>query len=293
VKIKALPAGKEFIGMKLSGSALFWIFLWSIFMGITAISIGFGAMFPSMNRIARPFICPRGEMELTTQDYQVSPTESGTILNWYCVDQETGERTELGIFPMSLYAGVIYGLLLFAAIVVGWSLYQRWNAAPKSAEMQMWAGRIQNGLIILFVAGMILFGLRPLFNSTVSPSEPTLSPAEVTATSVAVTLHEMSSGTPIAFTSTEKPLTNWKGIPIMSQAVAGQGDDSNRYSFKVPVDSGTIESFYKDNLKSLGWEIKDRQWLGMNFTKGDHTLLVTYAPNSDLQSWVVTLVLVQ
>src|SRR5512147_767468 len=124
--------------MKLRGCGLFWIFIWSIFMGITAISIGFGAMFPSMNRIAKPFICPRGEMELETQTYRPYPGSTITTLTWYCVDQETGERTELGIFPMSLYAGVIYGLLLFVAIVIGASLYQKWNAYPKTPEAQKW-----------------------------------------------------------------------------------------------------------------------------------------------------------
>jgi len=277
--------------MKLSGSALFWIFIWSIFMGITAISIGFGAVFPSMNRMAKPFVCPRGEMELETQTYRPYPGETITTRTWYCADQETGERTELGVFPMSLYSGVIYGLLLFVVIVAGWSLYKRWDAAPKSPETQKWGSRIQNGLIILFVVGMILLGLRPLFNSTPAP-QPTPTPDTI-ATSIALILHEMSSGTPVAFTSTEKPLTSWKDIPIMSQATAGQQNDNDRYSFRVPVDSGTIASFYNDKLKSQGWEIKDQQWLGVEFAKGNSILLVTMAPDTDLQSWVVTLVLVQ
>jgi len=275
--------------MKLSGSALFWIFIWSIFMGVTAISIGFGAIFPSMNRIAKPFICPRGEMELETQTYRPYPGKTITTLTWYCTDQETGERTELGIFPMSLYAGAIYGLLLFVVIIVGWSLYQRWMASPKSSEVQKWAGWIQNGFIVLFVVGMLLFGLMPLFSSpTVTPT----STPDTAATSIASTLHEMSSGTPIAFTSTEKPLTNWNGIPIMPQATAGQEVEHDRYSFQVPVDSGKIESFYNEALKSLGWNPVDHQWLGTEYTKDKRTLLVTYAPNSDLQSWVVTLLLV-
>jgi len=277
--------------MKIKTSTLFLLFIWCIFMGVTAISIGFGALFPSMNRVAQPFVCPNGKMELTTRNYQVSPTESGTILNWYCVDQETGDRTELGIFPMSLYAGAIYGLLLFVVIVVGWSLYQRWQASPHSPEAQKWAGWIQTGLIILFVAGITLFSLTPMIRSMTATLVPTTIP-DVTATSLARAFHVMSSGTPIAFTSTEKPLTSWNGVPIMSQAIAGQKADFDRYSFRVPVSSGTIESFYSDTLKSLGWDLVDKQWLGLEYTKDKRTLLVTYAPNSDLQSWVVTLVLI-
>ena len=98
--------------MKLSGSTLFWIFLWSIFMGITAISIGFGAIFPSMNRIAGPFVCPNGKMELTTQDYQVSPTESGTILNWYCVDQKTGKEPNWHLSNDSVCRGDLWSLVV-------------------------------------------------------------------------------------------------------------------------------------------------------------------------------------
>ncbi len=94
------------------------IFIWCIFMGVTAISIGFGALFPSMDLIAQPFVCPNGQMQNTSQYYQVSPSTSETTITWYCVDSKTGKKTELGIFPMSLYSGVIYGLLLFAVVMI-------------------------------------------------------------------------------------------------------------------------------------------------------------------------------
>ncbi len=105
--------------MKLKTSTLFWTFLWCWFMGITAISIGFGALFPSMNRIAKPLVCPDGKMDLQKQVYNPYPGETVTTLTWYCVDESAGTKTELGIFPMSLYAGTIYGLLLFGVVLVG------------------------------------------------------------------------------------------------------------------------------------------------------------------------------
>jgi len=243
-----------------------------------------------MNRIAKPFICPRGEMELETQVYRPYPGNTITTLTWYCADQETGERNELGIFPMSLYAGAIYGLLLFVVIVLGWYLYQRWDALPKSAEAQKWAGWMPTIVVVAIIVCVTLFSLMPLFRSTTTPAPTTI--AGATVTSIALTFHEMSSGTPVAFTSTEKPLTNWNGIPIMSQATAGQQVGQDRYTFKVPVDSGTITSFYKDTLKPLGWTLEDDQWLGTKYTKDKNTLLVTLAPATDLQSWVVTLVLI-
>jgi hypothetical protein len=275
--------------MKFNRVALFWIFVWSIFMGVTAISIGFGALFPSMNRITKPLVCPRGEMELETQVYRPYPGSTITTLTWYCTDHETGERTELGLFPMSLYAGVFYGLLLFAAIILGWYLLQKWNATPKSVETQKRATLIVQGLIFVFIAGVILLGMLPLFRST--PSVPTPTP-NATATSLASTFNELSSGQPVAFTSTEKPLASWNGIPIMPEATAGQSEDIYHYSFRVATDSGAIESFYREELKSLGWELLHSQWLGMQFAKENRTLLVTTAPHTDLQSWVVTLVLI-
>jgi hypothetical protein len=275
--------------MKFNRVALFWIFLWSIFMGVTAISIGFGAMFPSMNRVAAPFVCPRGEMELETQTYRPYPGKTVTTLTWYCADAESGERTELGIFPMSLYAGVFYGLVLFAVIVLGWALYQKWEAMPKSPETQRRGVLIQQGLIFVFIAGVLLLGMMPLFRST--PVVPTPTP-NATATALALTFNELSSGQPVAFTSTEKPLPSWNGLPIMPEATAGQAENVYKYSFRVVTDSGMIETFYREGLKSLGWELTHSQWLGMQFTKENRTLLVTSAPHTDLQSWVVTLVLI-
>src|ERR1041384_3726136 len=105
--------------MKFKTSTLFWTFIWCWFMGVTAISVGFGAIFPSLNRIAKPFVCPHGSMDLTTQVYNPYPGNTITQLTWYCVDEASGTKTELGIFPMSLYAGTIYGWLFFGLAFVG------------------------------------------------------------------------------------------------------------------------------------------------------------------------------
>ena len=109
-------------------------------MGITAGSIGIGAAFPPANYIAGPFVCPGGQMQLTTQDYHPSPVETVTTLTWYCVDGKTGAKTELGIFPMSLYAGSIYGLLLFLVLLLGMVLIRN----NKSAS-DWWASHTGHG----------------------------------------------------------------------------------------------------------------------------------------------------
>jgi hypothetical protein len=190
---------------------------------------------------------------------------------------------------MSLYAGIFYGLLLFATIVLGWALYQKWDAMPKTPEMQKRAVLIGQGLVFVFIAGVLLLGLLPLFRSI--PVEPTSTP-NATATSLASTFNELTAGQPVAFTSTEEALATWNNIPIMPEATAGHEEDIFHYSFRVEVDSGKIETFYREQLKSLGWELTHSKWLGMQFTRENRTLLVTCAPHTDLQSWVVILVLI-
>ena len=111
--------------MKLNTSTVIWTFIWCLFMGITAGSIGLGAVFPSLNLIAKPFICPDGEMQLVTKEYRPSPIQTVTTLTWYCVDPAYESKTELGIFPMVLYAGTIYGLAFFLVVFIGMLILAR------------------------------------------------------------------------------------------------------------------------------------------------------------------------
>jgi len=113
--------------MNLKFGTVAWTFIWCLFMGVTAISIGFGALFPSMNLISKPFVCPGGSMDVVEKVYRPYPGKTVTTLTWYCTDEQTGAKTELGIFPMTLYAGVIYGLVLFLLVLLGMliSAYRR------------------------------------------------------------------------------------------------------------------------------------------------------------------------
>jgi hypothetical protein len=70
-----------------------------------------------------------GKMDLTEQTYNPYPGNTTTTITWYCIDETSGLKTELGNFPMSLYAGAIYGLLLFGVIFVGMVL--KTNQQPK------------------------------------------------------------------------------------------------------------------------------------------------------------------
>jgi hypothetical protein len=49
------------------------------------------------------------------------------------------------------------------------------------------------------------------------------------------------------------PASEWKGIPIMSQASAGQEVDANNYSFKFTGTTKEAVDFYNAEMIKLGW----------------------------------------
>jgi hypothetical protein len=49
------------------------------------------------------------------------------------------------------------------------------------------------------------------------------------------------------------PVSEWKGIPIMSQASAGQEHDANNYSFKFTGTAKEAQDFYNAEMSDLGW----------------------------------------
>ena len=124
--------------MKMNASGLIMVFGWSIFMGVTAISIGFGALFPPMNLVAKPFVCPSGRMYFDETSSNPLPGTTYTQIYWHCTDDRTGATTDLDIFPMALYAGIIYGLLLFVVILVGWVILNA-RRAPETSSTDPWA----------------------------------------------------------------------------------------------------------------------------------------------------------
>ncbi len=72
--------------------------------------------------------------------------------------------------------------------------------------------------------------------------EPTQTPVPPTETPSAPDL-PMPSG---------EPSTEWEGIPVMPNAIAGEGD-STGYSFTIKATAEEIQSFYETELAKLGW----------------------------------------
>ena len=50
------------------------------------------------------------------------------------------------------------------------------------------------------------------------------------------------------------PVQEWKGIPVMPQATAGQEfAENNTYSFRVTATAKEVQDFYNGQLEPLGW----------------------------------------
>jgi len=110
--------------------------IWSLFMGVTAISIGFGAAFPALNQLAQPVVCPNGTMRVDEQTYRPSPGTTVTTMDWMCVDKKTGEAQPINEMSMFLFNGLIYGFVLFGVIVLGyWIVMKRraWRVQQRAA----------------------------------------------------------------------------------------------------------------------------------------------------------------
>jgi hypothetical protein len=268
--------------MKIKTSTLMWLIaglIWFIFMGVTFVSYGLGALYPPLNKVAQPFVCPNGQMSAEKNISNPMPGTTITQAYWYCVDGGSGAITKIVDVPVHLYAGVFYGLLMAAAALLIWYLYN---------TQIVWVQNIIKAIAAVGILLLVLFPALPLFSLVIPESTRIPDP---TATSLELTYEALTSKTTSDFNSTDKPLVDWNGIPIMPEAIAGQRVNNGTYAFKAPVDSGMIGSYYSDKLKSLGWSLADSRWQGMKFTKDNSVLLVTFVPAADMESWVVTLVL--
>ncbi len=80
------------------------------------------------------------------------------------------------------------------------------------------------------------------------------------------------------------PLSEWNGIPVMPQAIAGE-ESEEMYAFKVAATAQDVEAFYAAQLPPLGWEKSVSMPLGdtailvyLVYTKGNETLSITVMP---------------
>lgn len=97
----------------------------SLFTGVVVISIGLGAAFPSINLIAKPFVCPRGELAFDRTVSSPMPGETYATIEWTCDD------TVLDYFSVTGSAGLVYGLFSFPLFLAAWYFFKRWDDSLK------------------------------------------------------------------------------------------------------------------------------------------------------------------
>jgi hypothetical protein len=110
------------------------LLVWSLFMGVTAISIGVGAIFPSLNGIAQPFICSNGYLQVLLSTSHPQPGVTYTAEKYQCVDNRTGEARDVNQWSMFLINGLIYGTILFAIIMLWWWIRSKRRARLVAAR---------------------------------------------------------------------------------------------------------------------------------------------------------------
>ena len=92
------------------------------------------------------------------------------------------------------------------------------------------------------------------------------------------------------------PVEEWRGIPIMPAAVAGQDfSENNSYSFRANVTPKEVQDFYTQKLTELGWSQPftfpfDANGGMMSFRKEQSSLQIIVTPSEG--SVVVLLVMV-
>ncbi len=112
--------------------------IFSVFIGIVGGSMGLGSRFPQLNLIAQPFACPGKQLSYTQHVSEISTATYWTV-TWFCVDEQSGTRAELDPNTVFLYAGSIYGLVLFVVLLSLTYLY--WNSSigpAKNDGLRLW-----------------------------------------------------------------------------------------------------------------------------------------------------------
>ncbi|HXD12137.1 MAG TPA: hypothetical protein VN653_18860 [Anaerolineales bacterium] len=112
------------------------------------------------------------------------------------------------------------------------------------------------------------------------------------------TLQSISSAIPNfgdMFNPQGEPVSEWNGIPIMSQATAGQEfTDSKTYSFKANASVKEASDFYTDTLVKLGWSSTmslpgDNNSAVLVYSKGSNFLTVTITAQGDATLVLLTM----
>jgi hypothetical protein len=102
-----------------------WTFIWCLFMQVFVGTI-FVMAIPAMDYVAQPFTCSGGAFQqVVDNDPSTGQATPLTILNWYCVDQNTGSRTKVSDVTVLEIADGFYGVLFFLFLFLAMVLLVR------------------------------------------------------------------------------------------------------------------------------------------------------------------------
>ena len=111
--------------------------LFAVFMGLTT-GPSFGSHYPSLNLIAKPFVCPDGQMTYTNQLIE-RYDETYWDATWYCEAEPSNVKTELDPHLVFRYASPLYITLYLVLFLLITYLY--WNSSIGPAQnsgLRLW-----------------------------------------------------------------------------------------------------------------------------------------------------------
>jgi len=89
----------------------------SLFTGFIIVSVGIGALIPSMHKLTAPLIC-RGEVDVDTTRYSIRPGETYWEHTIYCI--KTGGGVDEITFPAIGVTGLVSSVIIFAFLAYRW-----------------------------------------------------------------------------------------------------------------------------------------------------------------------------
>ena len=112
--------------------------IFSIFMGATAGARGLGSLYPQLNIVAKPFVCPNSPMSYTQHISEIG-SDTYWSATWFCADEGSGVKTELDSNKVFLSASPLYSFAFFALLLT--ITYAYWNSSigpAKNDGLQLW-----------------------------------------------------------------------------------------------------------------------------------------------------------
>lgn len=113
-------------------------FVFSVIVGFTAGARGLGSLYPALNLVAKPFVCPHSQMSYAQNVSQIGSATYWTG-RWFCVDEQLGTTTELDPETVFLYASPPYIIVFFALLLI--ITYAYWNSSigpAKNDGLKLW-----------------------------------------------------------------------------------------------------------------------------------------------------------